>query len=376
MRVLHVQDKCGLDGARIQGVQRLLLWWWPAFRSSAAEMSLCILRKRNEAARSFDEAGIPARFLGRGRFDPRAAFELADLVRRERIDVLHCHGYGSTDLERIAGHRTGRPVVIHEHMIDAAVPSVQRAADRALAPWTSRAIAVSGAVAEFLEHGRSVPREKIAVVPNGIPEESFASAPECQQRELRAQLGLPEGRPIVGTVGRLHPVKGHDDFLRAAQKVAARVPGALFAVVGDGALLPELERAARGAGLGSRVRFLGYQADVAPIIGLFDVLVVASRSEGFSLTAAEAMAQGKPVVATRVGGIPEVVRDGETGLLAPASDPAALADAIIALLSDPARARALGQRGLEVCRERFSVAATVRSFCEIYADLLSAPGAA
>lgn len=352
-------------------MQRLLLWWWPEFRRSAAEMSLCILRERNAAAQSFDDAGIPVRFLGHGRFDPRTPQHLADLVRRERIDVLHCHGYGSTNFGRIAGRLTKRPVIVHEHMIDGAMPGYQRIADRMLSASTDRAIAVSAAVADFLEKDRAVRRDRITVVPNGIPDDSFLPHPETIPL-LRAELDIPDGHTVVGTVGRLHPVKGHDTFLRAAAEVVASRPNTSFVIVGDGSELFPLEDLATELGIRDRVRFAGYRTDVAALIAMFDVLVVASLSEGFALTAAEAMAQAKPVVATRVGGIPEVVADGVTGRLVPPSDPSSMGKAILEVLANPQRAAAMGEQGLRLCRERFSIAANVRRFCEIYEEILAA----
>lgn len=371
VRVLHVQDKCGHGTSRIQGVQRLLEWWADAFRNAPFDFEICILREPKDSD-DWQPGDTRVHRLGRSRFDVRTIFDLRHLITREGFDVLHCHGYGATTFGRIAGALSGTPVLVHEHMIDEHIPWYQRVADGILAPLTSRGIAVSEAVADFLVQVRRLPPERVEIVYNATPDYAFDAVPEETRRALLRELGLNPAAPRIAIFGRLHPVKGHEDFLRAAALVHVRVPDAEFLVVGDGPLADSLPDLAATLGIGERVRFLGLRDDVRELLSISDVSVVASHSEGFSLVAVEALAQAKPVVATRVGGIPEVVRDGETGILVPAQAPMELARAIEQLIGDKALASRLGARGLEDAKQRFSMAGSEQAFTRIYNSVVRA----
>ncbi len=374
IRVLHVQDKCGHGGSQIQGVQRLLLWWWPAFENTEFDLSLCILRGRNAASRSFDEAGIRVSYLGRSRFDPRTANDLVRLIREQRIDLVHCHGYGATTFGRIAGGLCKRPVIIHEHMIDTEIPYYQKLIDRLLAPWTTQGIAVSNAVGDFMTTARGLPRAKVEVVYNGIPESFCEGANREERRRVAAELGVSPGRPVIGIVGRLHPIKGQVEFVKAAAIVRERIPEAQFLVVGDGDFRSQLELIVEQENLETHVRFVGHRNDVRQVLSVLDILVISSHSEGFSLSAAEAMAAGKAVVAMKVGGIPEVIRGEQTGLLVPPRDERAMAAAIVRLIEDDGLRQELGSRAMAECQRRFLISGTVASLSRIYWSAVGARG--
>lgn len=369
LRVLHVQDKCGLGGARIQGVQRLLLWWWPAFADTDVDLSLVILRDRNEASASFDREGIAVTYLHRSRFDPRQVSDLVALLRRGRFDVVHTHGYGATTFGRLAGALTRTPVVVHEHMVDDDMPLFQSVVDRLTAFHTARAIAVSKAVARFLVTKRHIPESAVEVVYNAIPDRYFDPGIGTDRAGLLEPLGLESGHRHVGIIGRLHPIKGHESFLRAAATVATGRDDVRFVVVGDGELESVLRDRVQQLGISDRVVFLGHQDDIPAVVRTLDLLVVSSISEGFALTAAEAMAGGVPVVATRVGGVPEVVTHGETGLLVPPRDPDALAAAIARLLDDETLRQSMARRAAEVADVRFRIESNVEAFTRIYREV-------
>lgn len=371
IRVMHVQDKCGHGGSQIQGVQRLLLWWWPAFENTEFDLSLCILRGRNAASRSFDEAGIPVTYLGRGRFDPRTIYDLRRLIHRKRIDLLHCHGYGSTTFGRVAGSLCRIPVIVHEHMIDDRIPTYQRIVDRILSPATARAIAVSKAVREFMIHQRGIPPEKVDIVYNGIPESYAETQTEEEKRRIESELGVArDGYRLVGIVGRLHPIKGHLDFLCAAAQLVRRQPCTRFVVVGDGDMRPDLEDKAKKLGIAGRVHFAGHREDIPAVLALLDVLVISSYSEGCPLSVLEGMAAGKAIVSTRVGGIPELIDDDETGVLVPAGDPTALAKAVERVLDDRVFRERVQCKAKKEFRQRFLVARTAEAIGSVYLSAL------
>ncbi len=370
VRVMHVQDKCGHGGSQIQGVQRLLLWWWPAFKDSEFELSLCILRNRNEASKGFDKAGVPVSYLDRSRFDPRTLLDLIVLIRKKRIQILHCHGYGSTTFGRLAGALTGTPVIVHEHMVDSDIPFYQRFIDRLFSPLTNKGIAVSNAVREFMTGARFISEEKIEVIYNGVPVNYCNKLANTQKTEIAASLNVDESQPAIGIIGRLHPVKGHADFLAAAAKVLDVLPSAQFLVVGDGDLMAQLEKQAGLLGIRDNVYFLGHRDDVFEIIAILDVLVISSHSEGCPLSLLEAMAAEKTIVSTAVGGIPEMLLDGESALLVLPADPQRLADAIINVLEDRELGERLSNNAYNECREKYLISKTVARFSEMYRSLV------
>jgi glycosyltransferase involved in cell wall biosynthesis len=178
----------------------------------------------------------------------------------------------------------------------------------------------------------------------------------------------------VGIVGRLFPIKNHHLFLDAAARIAKQAPETRFVIVGDGALRADLEKMACDLGIGESVLFLGWRQDMARILADLDVLVVSSDNEGTPVSAIEAMASGKPVVATRVGGLPDVITEGRTGYLVPPKDAAALADAVLKLIADAeARAR-MGQAGRQAACERFAETRLIRDTEALYRQLLAANG--
>ena len=225
-----------------------------------------------------------------------------------------------------------------------------------------RWIAVSSDIAQRLRETFRLPASKIEVVTNGVA----AAPPRPRDEALRRELGGAPGRPLVLLVARLEQQKGIDVLLRAAVDVDAS-----FAVAGDGAERAELERRAVELGVADRVRFLGRRTDVGELLAAADVFALPSRYEGTSLALLEAMAAGKPVVATAIGGNDEIVEDGRTGLLVPAEDPRALAAALARLAGDAATAAALGAAARAEVERRFSwdaVAARVGAIYEQVAD--------
>jgi glycosyltransferase involved in cell wall biosynthesis len=191
---------------------------------------------------------------------------------------------------------------------------------------------------------------------------------------LRASLGIPAEAKTIGVVARLIAYKGHRFFLQACQEIKRRHPRATFLLIGDGPEAGSLAALSRQLGLQEAVRFLGTRSDIPQLLSLLDVVALPSLEEGFPNVVLEAMAAGKPVVATRVGGTPEAVIHRETGLLVPPKDPRALADAILEVLDDPQRANAMGQAGCERVRKAFDLSRMVQEIEALYEELIAAHG--
>ena len=296
-------------------------------------------------------------------FNLGAATQLRRLLRE--ADLLHTHTLaGANILSRLA---STVPVVAHLHIENhfrAATAWLLRRLDNATARRCSRLVAVSEDTRRAYER-QGYPRGRIEVVYNGID-----LAPGATGDGARAALGVPDAAPLVGEVARLCDVKGQRELIEALP----RLPGVHAVVVGDdleqgGAYRHRLERWAAELGVADRVVFTGHHPDPRAILDELDVFVLPSWTEGLSIAMLEAMAHATPVVATPVGGTPEAVVDGETGLLVPPRNPAALAEAIGELLADRARAKRLGESGRRRVAERFSAGAMTGRMLEIYDEV-------
>lgn len=347
IRVLHVLDKLTVGESQLHGVTRLCSWWIPAHDPSRFQVAAASLRGRDAAGEYLEGLGIGMHYLGRSAFDPRVLTDLLRLVEREGIDLLHLHGYGASNFGRLCAWLRGLPCIVHEHICDAGIPGYQRLADRLLSRRTTRAIAISRSVREFMVRRRAIPEDRIEVLYNGIPLDAYAGgAPgPGDAGAWRRACGIPDPDPVVSIVGRLSEIKGHRYFLEAARRVLARRPDTSFVVVGDGELLPELRERADALGIAARVFFLGHRHDVPDILRGSDVAVIASLSEGGPLVLFEAMAARCAAIITETCGLAELIEDGRNGFVVPARDADAIADRVLRLLDDPALRASLAVRG-------------------------------
>lgn len=322
--------------------------------------------------------------------DAQAIRVLTRMMRTYQPDLVHTHTTTAGGLGRIAARRARVPVVVHTfhgHVLSGYLSGPQTrlltAAERYLARRTDALVTVSHRVRdELLALGIGRP-EQWHVVPLGLELGELLAGPAAAGPS-RAALGLPAEGLLVGIVGRLAAIKDHDTFLAmaahlaagqmAAGQMGAGHPDVTFVVAGDGGLRAALEAKASRL-LGDRVRFLGWATDLTILYGALDVVVLTSRNEGTPVALIEASAAGRPVVATDVGGVPEVVRDGETGFVVPAADPGAAAARVSQLLEDPQLRRVLGAAGREWVRSRFSAERLVTDLTGLYAELLERRGA-
>ncbi len=298
------------------------------------------------------------------------AMRLAKAFRRHRIDIAHTHSWGTLLEGLFAARVTGVPVVIHgEHgtMITRSRwhVLVQRFA------WgrMDQVLSVSEELRMKLASTMSFPVERIRAIPNGVDLSRFGS--RIAREESRARLGLPRDSFILGTVGRLVPVKAYPVLLEAARQVFDRVPEAALAIGGGGPLENELRAWVSAKNLDRRVHFLGFRHDAPELYNALDVFVLASDSEGMSNTILEAMASRLPVVATAVGGNPELVAEGITGHLVPPRNSERLAEAIVRLHADAAARVRMGASGRLRVEREFSIERMVQAYEALYLDALS-----
>jgi glycosyltransferase involved in cell wall biosynthesis len=312
--------------------------------------------------------------------DLMATIRLAKLIRKERPQILHTHTAKAGTVGRVAARLAGSgrpPIVVHTfhgHVLRGYFGPVRslffRLLERWLALGTTALVAVSPQVRDDLVALGVAPRERFVVIRLGI-ELDERVVPEANGRaESRRYLGIPGDRFAVGWIGRMTAVKRTDDVLISFKSLRDSGVDAVLCMVGDGPDRVLLEQRAHELGVARDTVFLGYQEDVAPFYAAFDALVLPSGNEGTPVTVIEALAAERPVVATRVGGVPDVVRDGEDGFLVEAGATDDLADRLGRLARDPALRARMGKKGRERVLPRYAVDRLVDDIDELYRSLL------
>lgn len=300
----------------------------------------------------------------------RDVARLSGFIRRLRPHIVNPHLFRSTIVAAPLAKWHGARVVETYHGREGWRGSLLRGGflpDRVVSRFVDRAIAVSEAARAFLISGKGYPAEKIVVVPNGRDLSTFR--PGAGREALRKELGLDRTVPLVGVVGRLEAQKGHAYLFEAWPSVVAEFPDARLLVVGDGSLRPRLEARARELDVAGSVIFAGFRGDMPRVLDAIDVLALPSLYEGMPLTAIEASAMGRPVVATAVDGTPEVIREARTGRLVAPADPLALSRAIRGVLRDPLGAQRMGRAGRDFVLDRFDLDRQVANTARVYREV-------
>lgn len=366
LNVLQVCDHLGWEGSRMHGVKRLFAWMIPRFDPSRFNVSLVSLRKKDLSEETLESFGVDITYLHKSKFDPATLPALLKVIDRKQIDILHLHGYGATTFGRLAGVMRRIPTILHEHANLTDTPWFQKLADRALAPATDIAIAVSKSTADFVIRARQMPPERVKTVYLGVPLDEFSRARTPEEvAAARHELGIREGEAAVGTVTRLHESKGNSYLVDAAALVVKERPNVKFFLVGEGPLLPDLQAQAQALGLGDRFVLHGFARDVAAVVSAFDLSVFPSLWEGTPLTVFEALAMGKTILATDADGLLDVLTDDRDAMIVPKRDARALADGVLRLLDDPALRARLG-REAAVTAQQYDIAAFVRKMERLY----------
>jgi glycosyltransferase involved in cell wall biosynthesis len=363
LRVLQLMKTLRRGGAEVLAASL------PAFHSSDVEITIAAFDRADDGLSSeIERAGARVRFIDAPTHLGllTAVDRIARAIRTGRFDLVHCHLPLVGVVGRLAAQCARRPVVYTEHNIFRCYHPATRML--ALATWHLQrtAIAVSAEVAAAMPPG-----PEIVVVKNGVDTARF-----CKDRaagaEFRRELGIRPDDLLVGAACVFRRAKRLDRFIDVAAIVLAREPRARFVLAGYGPLEEDIKRRLRNAGLGDRVRLLGAQADVRPLLSALDVYLMTSDFEGLPIALLEAMAAEVPVVAPAVGGIGEVVRHGDTGLLSTTEAPV-LAEAVLDLLRAPAEERnRFGRRGRDHVVAEHGLAATARAIEGVYANALEA----
>ena len=337
-RVLMLIDNFDQGGA-----QNLVLDLVSSLDAESFCPIVCSLRPLNDYTEAFEQRGIRFYDLGHLKYDPLKLFKLAVLIKRERIDVLHTFLSGSRVIGVLAARLVGlKAVFSHDVTGEGFYRNYPRAAqrfvamfDRILMRWTTRLFVGSKAILTFCLEEKKLPQDRVSLLYNWIDPAPFKDIAKFRT-QLREEQNIPSGSVVVGSCGRLHAMKGFDTLLRAVPKVVAEVPQACFLLVGDGPERHNLDAQVLALKMTEHVRLPGYVKDITSVYAAFDGFVLSSNFDTFPLAILEAMVAGVPVVATQVGGVPEMIQHEVTGLLVPAGDSVALADAVIRLLQDTA----------------------------------------
>ncbi len=294
--------------------------------------------------------------------DIGATVRLRRLMRERGVSLVHTHSSVDSWLGGVAAKSLGRPVVRSRHV---SIPIRRR---RALVYRLADRIITSGEGVRAMVIGAGITPERVVAISAGVDSARFH--PGVSGKAVRDELGLGAA-PMVGLVANVRGSKGHNVFLDAARAVLAAAPETRFLIVGDGVGFEDVKGRVRQLGLDARVHLTGFRRDIPEVMAALDVLALPSiRSEAIPQVIPQALAVGTPVVASTVGGSPELIRDGENGRLVPPADPAALAAAILELLREPERARAMARAGQVMVQARYTIDATMARTTAVYRELL------
>ena len=362
------------------GAEQILPRYAPRLLAAGFEVRVAILAERasNPLAEGLAAGGIAVDALPfRSLLDPGAGWRLLHHVRSLRPDLIHTQLHWAHVWGTIAARLQRVPALATLHTPDDldADPSAApcgRLTNQLLNRGAARIICVSDGLRRHYEARARPPAAKLMTLHDGIELEVYASLPARHRDALRDRLAVPAAAPLAITVAPLRASKGIDLMLAAVELLALRRPELRYLIVGDGEERAALQAAAAGLGIDDRVCFLGGRADVPKLLGCADLFVLPSREDALPTVLAEAMASGLPIVASAVGGIPEMIEHEGNGLLVPAGDAEALALACDQLLASPRRRRAMAARGRQLAAERFAIDVQVARLAGLYDQLIAA----
>lgn len=369
LRVVHIVHSLEVGGLE-NGVVNLVNGPVPGIRHA-----IVCLKTAGPLRARLDE-GVDVFVVGKGRgHDPRAVLRLLRILRQLRPDVVHSRNWATFDAV-LAARLARVPTVIHgEHGREISDPhglhSRRNRVRRMCARLVDRFVTVSDDLRRWLITQVGIPERKVVRIHNGVNTTRFAPAESLAQR---ARIGLGPDQPVIGTVGRLDPVKDQATLIRAFAHARQSHPQTTLLIVGDGPGRAELLRLTASLELGQQVRFLGERADIPDLLRGLDVFVLASIAEGISNTLLEAMATGLPLVATNVGGNPELVEDGVNGLLVPPQEPATLSSALALYLDDPHLRAVHGKASRQRAVATFPLERMRAAYSTLYTSLRAAGG--
>ncbi|MGB2763544.1 MAG: glycosyltransferase family 4 protein [Candidatus Aminicenantaceae bacterium] len=309
--------------------------------------------------------------------DLKTFLDIWRIIKKKSPEIVHTHSSKAGLLGRLAAKLARIPIVVHTphgHVFFGYFGPLKTKIfiilERLVSRITDRIIALTNKEKEDYIKFRIANEDKFDVIYSGIELDKFKELSEDKKQNLVKELGIPEKSLIIGTVGRLVPVKGHEFLIKAAKYIISKYPEAFFVFTGDGPLEQNLERQAFKLGIKDNIIFLGWRDDVAKIISIYDIFALPSLNEGMGRVLAEAMALGKPIVASNVGGIPDLVTHGKNGFLVPTRNSEKLAKYIQILIEDKEQREKMGQVGKETVKN-FSKEKMVEKIANLYEELLT-----
>ena len=366
----------------VGGLERLVVDLVREGRRSGQEQAVICVERPGELAPRAEALGARVFCAHKSPgIRPTVVNRLANLFRGLRPDIVHTHQIGALFYAGPAAARAGVPVIVHtEHGKHYEKGLRARWLGRMAGRYADRFCCVSADIADAVRKRKIVGDEKITVVANGIDVARFGFGAggtgqasgvrrQASGNDLRSELGIPPGAPLVGTIGRLSEIKRHDLLLHGFARLLRSRPEAHLLVVGDGPLRENLKRQSAATLPAAQVHFAGYQPEPERYLQVMDVFALTSRSEGMPLAVLEAWSAGVPVVASAVGGVPELVVDGQAGLLFPSGDADALAQALERLLCQPELAGRLSAVGRQRVEREFSLARMAETYQRLYREL-------
>jgi glycosyltransferase involved in cell wall biosynthesis len=369
MRILHLISSGGLFGAERVAVELSK----SLKKTYHCEPILGVIRNvYNPHEEILEEAErndiLHTVFSCRSQLDFRLVFSIREFIKKNRIDIIHCHGYKSNFYGLLASKGQVPSVTTNHNWLTAHWKlKTYCLLDSLWIRFFDRIIAVSNEVKNDMLRFK-IPKEKISMIDNGIALERFAKQVETNNT-MKDQLGFDEKTRIIGTIGSLGIEKGHIYLLEAARQILDRVKDLRFLIVGDGPLRKPLEEKSEKLGIKEQVIFMGQRKDIPELLMAMDIFVLPSIKEGLPMALLEAMAAKRPVIATRVGAIPKVIENKDTGVLVEPKDIKGLRDAIMNLLSDPGRMDLLARKGFDrVCMD-FSSDEMGKNYLKLYTEI-------
>ena len=385
-KIIHIITRLDMGGSaqntlhtckKLSGKYETILVHGPSYESRMTDLEKRIIEDGVEAANAQGVKVIPLPSMVRSirpLKDFRALLSLVWLIFKEKPDIVHTHSSKAGILGRLAAKIAGVPYIIHTphgHVFyghfGILASKLFLWIERIFSKFTDRMVALTnGEKNDYLKLS-VCPPDKVFKIHSGVDLKQFMQ-PNGDRVEKRRSLGLDQNSTVIGFVGWLLPIKGPAYLLKAMAHIWPDYPTVSLVMVGKGKLDVDLRAQALKMNANGKIKFLGWREDIHEIMPVFDLLVLPSLNEGMGRVLVEAMAAGKPVVASEVGGIPDLVRHGETGYLVRPADEKALANGIKKLLNDPERAQQMGQRGKEYCRQ-FSLEAMIEKLDDLYSDL-------
>ncbi|MCK4234467.1 glycosyltransferase [candidate division WOR-3 bacterium] len=359
-----------INNLLIGGAEKLLLSVIDKLNKDKYDIMVCCLYSNNPLKSEFEKRGVTVKSLGiKNNRDILCIFKLVKLLKQERANIVHTHLFYANIYGRIAAKLVRVPIIISTEHSNAPWRNKQRLKlkirlliDRVTAKFCDRIIAISESVKDNLIQWERIDPNKIVVIHNGINIKKYQIMDKNRDGS--------SSDSVIGCIGRLEPIKGHIFFMKAAARIFEKIRNVRFILIGDGSLRQDLEKLAQDLNISKRVSFLGFRDDIPELLSVIDVFVLPSLWEGFGIVLLEAMAMGKVVVASDVGGISEIVVDKKTGYLCPPMDPNTLADIVVGLLKDPLKIRTMGLVGRERVKKHFTLDKMVEKTEHVYNTLI------